>query len=906
MTYKKIIAALLLIGSVVAITAFKTSDDDPINKIATLLDNWLSDNPQEKVYLQLDKPYYAIGDDIWFKAYVTIGGKHALSALSGALNVELIDENDSVKRAVKLPLVNGLAWGDFALTDSLPEGNYRIRAYTNYMRNAGEAYFFDKTFTVTNSISNNVFTNTAFTYNSQNGQQHVNSVISYADLDGQPYAAAQVSYKVIFGSKTIAHGKGQTDDKGNLTVSFINSNPALLKSGRITTELKLANKKVAYKSVLIKAASASVDVQFFPEGGNLVNLLQNKVAFKAVAADGLGTDVKGVIIDNQNNQVSTFSSSHLGMGTFNLLPESGKTYKARLTYADGSEATVDLPAATNNGYVLSIDDSDENNLSVKIRPGAVVTGSTSLTDVISLVGQSGGIIYYAAKSSPGSKFFTAIIPKSKFPSGIVQFTMFSATGEPLNERLVFLMNNDQLKLNVSAEKTYTPRQKVKIDLTATDPDSKPVIGSFSASVTDETKTPVDEQTENTILSNLLLTSDLRGYIEKPGYYFDAPDAKKQADLDVLMLIQGYHRFEWRQLMTGYPPIRYQPEKSLEVTGHIKTMGGKPVVNGHVILFASAGSPFLMDTVSDSQGRFAFKNLIFRDSLKFVVQARTEKDRKNLQIELDTIAPEGVGKNKNAADLQINISGALSPFLRNSRQFYNEQMKYGIINHSIMLKEVQITEKKFKNPVENSANLNGPGNADQVLKNDELGLFSCAHITDCLQGRLLGVIFRNGIPYSTRSPRQPMAVVIDGAFVDNTFLDALNPIDIASVEVLRSITYTAIYGGQGAGGILVFTTKVGNGSYGYQHYAPGIITYAPKGYYKARTFYSPQYDNPKTNTQVADLRTTIYWKPDIFTDKDGKASFEYFNADTKGTYRVVIEGMDAEGKLGRIVYHYKVE
>jgi uncharacterized protein YfaS (alpha-2-macroglobulin family) len=94
-----------------------------------------NEHPQEKVYLQFDKPSYAIGDDIWFKAYVTIGNKHQLSALSEILNVDLIDENDSVKRSIKVPLIGGLANGDFALADSMQEGNYRIRAYTNWMRN---------------------------------------------------------------------------------------------------------------------------------------------------------------------------------------------------------------------------------------------------------------------------------------------------------------------------------------------------------------------------------------------------------------------------------------------------------------------------------------------------------------------------------------------------------------------------------------------------------------------------------------------------------------------------------------------------------------------------------------------------------------------------------------------------
>jgi hypothetical protein len=389
MNYKRIIACLFIIGSVVIISGFARLDD-PIIKVAAQLDKWLSAHPQEKVYLQLDKPYYAIGDDIWFKAYITVGGDHRLSAISGVLNVELVDDKDSVKQRIKLPVVSGLTWGSFTLPDSLKEGNYRIRAYTNWMRNAGEDYFFDKVITITNSITNNVFTNTAYNYSNQNGQQKVNAVISYTDLNGKPYANSPVSYEVKLDVKSIEKGKGQTDDKGNLNIGFVNTAPEALKSGRIITELMIAGKKPVEKSVLIKAVSDNADIQFFPEGGNLVNGNNTKIAFKAVGADGLGADIKGVVVDNQDKQVATFASSHLGMGVFNLKPENGKTYKAKLTYADGSANTVELPLASNAGYSLSIDDTGSDNVIVKILPGSMVSASASETDVMSLIGQAGG------------------------------------------------------------------------------------------------------------------------------------------------------------------------------------------------------------------------------------------------------------------------------------------------------------------------------------------------------------------------------------------------------------------------------------------------------------------------------------------------------------------------------------
>ena len=899
--------ALLLTGTIAAVTAFKKTEDDPITKIAAQLDKWLSANPQEKVYLQTDKPYYAVGDDIWFKAYITTGANHQLSAISGVLNVELIDDRDSVKQYIKLPVTSGVAWGDFSLPDTLKAGNYRLRAYTNWMRNAGSNYFFDKVITLSNAVSNQVFTNTSYSYSNQNGRQQVNATIRYADLGGVPYSGKAVSYRVLLNNAVADRGKGVTDTAGNLSISFAVAKQDSSGSGRIITDIKLSDKKSVEKSILVKAVSADVKVQFFPEGGNLIYGNDSKIAFKAVGADGLGVSIKGVVTDGNNKQAGMFISNQLGMGTFSLNPENGRVYKAKITYADGSVNTVDLPKATNTGYALNIDDINASYIRVRISPGAVTAAAASPGDMLNLVGQAGGQVLYAGKSKPGSMSLTALIPKSKFRDGIVQFTLFSAAGEPMNERLIFIQNHNQLKLTAKTDQPdYAPRQKVKIDLSAASKDGKPAIGSFSVAVTDESKVPVDEGGENTILSYLLLTSELKGYVEKPGYYFISDDEKTKADLDALMLTQGYRRFEWKQVLSNtWPAPAFKVEKSLEISGHLKNLLGKPVAHGIITLFASGSNIFLLTDTTDNEGRFSFKNLVFKDSVRFLVQGRTAKDRKNLQIDIDNITPQPVMPSVNFPEFAVNESGAMAPYLRNSKALYDSQVKYGIRNGAIMLNEVVIKEKKTE-PLKNSSNLNGAGNADQVIRADDPIFSGCANIADCLQGRIPGVVFRNDTPFLVRSIHQPMQIELDGLYIDGSVLANLNPNDIASIEVLRSIAYTSIYGGRGSGGVLVITTKTGSPGEAYKVYAPGVVTLMPKGYNKVREFYSPQYDNPKTNADIPDLRSTIYWKPNIVTREDGKASLEYFNADGKGTYRVVIEGIDANGNLGRQVLRYMVK
>jgi hypothetical protein len=152
--YRKVNPILLSLGVLICFNnqALAQTDTAFLTHAIQALNSYAATKPIEKVHLQMDKPYYAAGDDIWFKAYVTTGSKHRLSAISGVLNVEFINNNGFVEQYIKLPMVNGLTWGDFKLPDTLSEGRYRIRAYTRFMRNADTEYFFDKTITIGNAL----------------------------------------------------------------------------------------------------------------------------------------------------------------------------------------------------------------------------------------------------------------------------------------------------------------------------------------------------------------------------------------------------------------------------------------------------------------------------------------------------------------------------------------------------------------------------------------------------------------------------------------------------------------------------------------------------------------------------------------------------------------------------------
>ena len=529
------LSLLLLVCTLVL--AFRLADD-PFEALLKKLSDYNETHPQEKVYLHLDKPYYAIGDNIWFKAYVTDNRNNTLSRISHILYVELIDEDDSLKKQIKLPLVSGITWGDFKLPDSLQEGNYRIRAYTQWMRNAGPDFFYDKTIKIGNSWSNRVFTSTTYSFSQKDKAESVNTVLKFKDKQGEPYADRAVTYEIKLKDKITGHGKGVTNARGEINFSFNNNQPNIPVSGKIIATLTLPDKQQVVKSIPIKATSNAVSVQLFPESGSLVENLPSKIGIKAINASGLGEDVSGILVDNYGDELTTFTTTHLGMGSFMVSPEPGKSYTARIKQKDGTLQNIPLPKALAAGYVMAINDTDSGKVFGKV----LISEKLLNQGEIKLVIQQNNSVYAVIRTSTAKQVTSFMLPRKDLPSGILHFTLFTPGNLPVAERLIFINKSaDQIQTTVmNLKPTYSKRENVALEFSAKDGD-KPTQGSFSIAVTNTAAVEPDEDNESNILSNLLLTSDLKGYIEKPNYYFRNRDQQTREDLDNLMLTQGWSR-----------------------------------------------------------------------------------------------------------------------------------------------------------------------------------------------------------------------------------------------------------------------------------------------------------------------------------------------------------------------------
>ena len=858
---------------------------------------------QEKVYLHTDKPYYASGDEIWFKAYVLNAKDLRFSPQSNLLYVELLDQKNQLKKRIRIPLAIGTGWGNFSLPDTLKEGNYRIRAYTNWMRNFDPEFYYDHIFKIGNIRTNQMIVETHYTFAPSGNQEQVAANINYKNIDGNPYANKEVVYKIELEGKEIAKGKSTTDGQGNIQLKFTQP-VSSQKTGLITTSVKLSERTFVDKFIPVTHTSDEYSLQFFPEGGDLVTDLRSRVGFKVLKSDGLGADIKGHVEDESGKPVALLNPRYKGMGTFSLIPENGKKYFGVLKFADGTERKYPLPEAKQEGAVLSLIQKESVD-SVVIR----VMGNKSFVDKnigkgLNLIAQSGGNLIYSATTKISDQGgFVVKFSLKDFPLGISQITLFNDVMQPMAERLFFVNKDEYLQMNLSGLKNgYKPREKVNIALNVKNPGKRNVVGSFSVAVIDETKVPVVEEEEHTILSEILLNSDLRGNIENPNYYFINQDAAKLEQLDNLMLTQGWRRFKWTDILNQtWPAANYQPEHSLALRGRVKN-NKKVVPNASIIAFGAKSSTILQATANEN-GEFAIDSLVFPDSTKFVIQARSEKGKKFVEIEMDDDIKDQVIPKPQQNDLSVNISSSMLAYLKNSKTQYEELLKYGLTSRTIMLDEVTVIDKRKE--MENSSNLNGSGNADKVLTSQDLE--NAPTLEFALQGKVPGLIFQNGEAYFMRnmSNGTPVQIILDGMYVEPDMLNSINPNDVESVEILKSISYTAIYGSRGGSGVIVINTKRGGGGGFSNTYSPGIISYMPLGLFIAKDFYSPDYGKPEQATTMNDYRSTVYWNPKVIADSTGNARFSYFNTDGKGKYRVVIEGTDLKGHIGRKVIHYNV-
>ncbi|WP_210489789.1 TonB-dependent receptor plug domain-containing protein [Rufibacter aurantiacus] len=890
---------LAMVGLLAAFAPPAWQQNEVINRVVAKLTTLHNKYPQEKVYLHLDKPYYAAGEDIWFKAYLVNAHDHVPSDMSKVLYVELITPDNTFYKTSVVRLDKGKGHGDFSLPDDMPEGTYRLRAYTSWMQNFDEAYFFHQNITVWSPRKNDVVTTTAFTFKPQPSGDSVLVNLRLQNYAAKPLAQTTFSYSTNF-DKIGSAKKATTSAEGKSSLRlFLPHNETSSPKLFLTIEQQAGNLN---RTIAIPTPKDQLDVQFFPEGGHLVAGLWNMVGFKAVDANGVGKDVQGAIYNQQGQKVVDFKSLKFGMGRLGFIPEANQQYMARITSPKGAAKEYPLPVPQKKGFVFSVDGKSGPNIRVKFYSLGFKQDSVGKPKSLHLVAQVRGEVLYAASSPVAQEVFQMEVPKNKFPSGLVQFTVFSETGEPLAERLVFVNHAPQVQMTITPDKpAYKPREKVTLQLQAKDETGAPVAGNFSLAITDQ-KTVTPSPHVANLVSYLLLSSDLKGHVEDPSYYFSSAAPEVVLALDNLLLTQGWRRFVWKEILQDkFPQLPYRAERDLYVSGTVTKITGQPDAYSDIMLMNGNNPMATIKLQTDDRGKFQFSLAGFPDTSSITVQSA--KGVASAFVELDNNLPQIQAFPQVPYEpIPAPYSNEVWAYLQRNR----EQLKLDQFSgkSGILLQQVNVRGKKQQEEFKPAAG-SLHTTADRVLRGSELprGI----DIIQGLQGRVAGLQVTNGM-VSMRGGGQPL-FLIDGTQTDASFVQSLNPNQVEAIEILKPGASSAMYGSRGGNGVIAITTKkgpdkserpAGSGK------MPGMATYQGLYFQKAREFYLPRYDKPDTsNVVMPDLRTTLVWNPSIQTDASGKAEITFFTADQRTTYRAVLEGMTPTGKLGHLATTFQV-
>ncbi|WBA41419.1 hypothetical protein [Hymenobacter canadensis] len=636
--------------------------------------------------------------------------------------------------------------------------------------------------------------------------------------------------------------------------------------------------------------SVGYEVQFFPEGGNLVWDLSSRIGFKATDNHGRGVAATGKVLNQFNQVVVTFRTGQFGMGSFVFQPEAGNIYRAEVAVAEGTVLKRELPKVFAQGYVMQLQNTTPAILTVAVR------STNRQPETIWLLAHSRQQVVVAAQAEliDGSARFT--VRTDQLLEGVSHFTLFNSEQKPLCERLYFRPPVRQLAITASAEKTeYTSREKVRVQLTTASSGTSalPLAANLSMSVY-----RLDSLTTGTtadINSYLWLSADLKGTIENPDYYFTAGGPERTEAADNLMLTQGWSRFKWEHILARQPPWLYRPELHAPVVQarltHATT--NAPVPNITTYMSSPSRLVRLGNAVSDSSGLVEFETNELYGSRDLVLQTDPKQDSTCRITLLPAFSTQYAAR---PAVAQAPASRFETDYQRRHLQAQLQNIYFGKYRNRYTLP-----------PTDSTAFYGKP---DEVYMLDKYTRFKV--LEEVMREYVPGVVVRlrkdgfhfivinklNRLPL----PEDPM-VLLDGVPVFNTNkIMALNPLKIQKLEVMdgRYFHGTSLYNG-----VVSYTTYKGDLE-GFQ-LDPRVLVQQYEGLQAQREFYAPRYETAQQKqSRLPDLRNLLYWNPNLTTPTAGTQAVEFYTGDQPGRYLVEVQGLSADGLPGSTRFTIEVK
>jgi hypothetical protein len=744
----------------------------------------------EQLFLHLDRPAYVAGETLWFKAYAVDGTYHRPLPMSKVAYVEVLDAAQRPVLQTKIALVQAMGQGVLELPAELATGRYVVRAYTNWMKNAGPDFYFQCPITVVNT---------------------------------QQAAPAAPT------------------------------------------------------------AGPAYDVQFFPEGGQLVQGLSGRVAFKVTDRRGRSVAATGTVADASGASVATFQTLRNGLGSFLLAPTAaGSAYTATVRLPGGAVVTSKLPAVAAQGYTLRVADSSPTEVAVLVQSRQSQSGAP-----LRLLAHTGQEVTAVAEAALHNGQVLFRIAKQQLRPGITHFTVFSGR-QPVAERLYFRRPTPSQRLAVQASASgaaFGPRSQVRVQVSAVQPTALSLavyrLDSLSAS------TPAD------IRSYLLLAADLKGFIEDADYYFRDSSAVAQQAADNLMLTQGWRRFRWDNVLAASPPpATYPPElNGYLLRGRVRQATGEPAAEVPAYLSLPGRSFWLGNSTSRADGLVQFEIPPTYGLRKLVLQTNSALDS-TLRVEL--LSPFTAGGGMAAPGLPPLTSRWAAALTERHLQAQVQQAFPTPARYQAM----PLDTVPFY------------GQATEHYRLDDYTRFPT--IEDVMREYVPGVLVRkrkDGFHFLVTDKlrhvilKENPLTLLDGLPVfDLNQLLAFDPLKIKTLDVVDSRYFS---GQQVHEGVVSYRTYKGDLA-GYA-LNPHALLEEHELMQAPREFYAPRYDTEtQQHSRLPDLRNLLYWNPSVNLAAGKPQTLEFFTSDQAGRYLVVTQGLTPDGQLGSTSFSFEVK
>lgn len=866
--------------------------------------NHFEDFKKEKVYLQTDHVFYKPGEEMYFKIYTVRGENNLPTDQSKVVNFELIDPSGSVVKKSKYKIINGHSEGFLYFDDEMKGGIYKIKAYTNWMQNEEGENAFEKEITLQKIVSPRILMKLDFPKKGYGAGDEVLADFSMRSLSNLPIPFYEAGFTVMHNGEKISEGKLITDKEGKYLLKF--KLPEILKSSDALLNIKV-NFDGFTESISrnIPIVLNNLDVKFMPEGGTLINGIPQNIAFKVLDEFEKPVDATLEIFNHKNEKITGVSAYNFGMGSFYFTPNRDEKYFARVLKPENIKNVFQLPMAKDDGIVLNLK-KENQNIILKINSSSekniLITGSFREKEI------------YKKSVSLKQGLNEFIITEKELPIGICRFTV-SENNIPLAERIVFTNENKKLNIKITpSKKNYLPREKVTVNVETTDENGNTIPANLAMSVIDDKLWTYADDKQNHIISWLLMDSELKGKIERPQFYFDKKEEKAQKSLDLVMLTNGYRYFEMIPEVNKNGKYKFLPEKKNPIYGIIEDENKKPV---KAEVYLAEGDSKILKQITKEDGLFYFSDLESENSYRIIAKSLQPKQKINVRIlsfklninplikqTLNNIDVDEIIKEAEIKEKRPSISQGIKSILKtlpNVSRSDSANMEKSI-EEVVVLGYSMVTKKNSTSSITTfySGTLENRPNASvlNVLQGQVVGL----NITSGFgqPGSNLSVAVRGTGSLSGNT--NPLYVV-DGYISNSSEFRKLNTNDIESISILKDAAATSIYGNRGSNGVVIINSKK-------ERYSQIKFDITPQSYYAVlpirqdsmvsyaytKNFSYPKYES--TNTAYRhDYRETIYWNPVVETDKNGKAKIEFYQSDANSAFRIMTEGISANGLIG---------